>query len=389
MGWSNVSRVVPNILLATAILLTRPVVAQESVTQQSVTAPSMDILSDAQWRQVDQSIDRAIRWLTRQQQRDGSFPTDPYGQPGVTALVAMALLTQGIAPGDGPNGQQLDRAISYILSCQRPNGLISALGHDGPILPHGKTAASVPSTYNHAIAGLALSEAYGLGNEQNGTRLQHAIEQALDVTLAMQRWPRDATNQGGWRYLHDADSDLSAVGWHLKFLRSAKTAGFQVDQKPIDDAVGYILRAFNPRLGTFEYTIGRGDRQTRAMAGAGILALAHSGQHHQPQAIRAAEWIINHPFNRYNVATNVSRTYNGDRYHYGAFYCSQAMYQMGGHYWAEFFPPTSRVLIAAQNADGSWDAESNHDTRFGTVYTTSLAVLALSAPNQLLPIYQR
>ena len=40
-------------------------------------------------------------------------------------------------------------------------------------------------------------------------------------------------------------------------------------------------------------------------------------------------------------------------------------------------------------ADGSWDAESNRDGQFGNVYTTALAVLALTPPYQLLPIHQR
>ena len=55
-----------------------------------------------------------------------------------------------------------------------------------------------------------------------------------------------------------------------------------------------------------------------------------------------------------------------------------------------FFPPTAKVLIKNENKDGSWDAESHHnDTRFGNAYTTATSVLALSASNQLLPIFQR
>jgi hypothetical protein len=66
------------------------------------------------------------------------------------------------------------------------------------------------------------------------------------------------------------------------------------------------------------------------------------------------------------------------------------MYQMGGRYWEEFFPRTARTLLANQNRDGSWDPDSQKDDRvFGGTYTTSLVVLALGAPNQLLPIFQR
>jgi hypothetical protein len=47
------------------------------------------------------------------------------------------------------------------------------------------------------------------------------------------------------------------------------------------------------------------------------------------------------------------------------------------------------LLLANQSADGSWPEESNQDMRFGRTYTTALVVLALGAPNQFLPIFQR
>ena len=49
-----------------------------------------------------------------------------------------------------------------------------------------------------------------------------------------------------------------------------------------------------------------------------------------------------------------------------------------------------RAVLANQRPDGSWDAESfQRDRRFGNSYTTALVVLAVGAPNQLLPIFQR
>ena len=79
-----------------------------------------------------------------------------------------------------------------------------------------------------------------------------------------------------------------------------------------------------------------------------------------------------------------------DRYHYGVFCSCQAMYQLGGEYWRQFFPPTAQVILANQNVDGSWDPE-NHtfDREYGASYTTALMALTLGAPNQLLPIFQR
>ena len=38
---------------------------------------------------------------------------------------------------------------------------------------------------------------------------------------------------------------------------------------------------------------------------------------------------------------------------------------------------------------GSWQAEAGEDARYGNTYTTAPMVLALTTPDQLLPIYPR
>ena len=57
-------------------------------------------------------------------------------------------------------------------------------------------------------------------------------------------------------------------------------------------------------------------------------------------ALGSAEWILRHDFKDYNATEPV---YNDrglpDRYHYGAVIYAQAMFQLGGKYWKQFFPP--------------------------------------------------
>ena len=182
------------------------------------------------------------------------------------------------------------------------------------------------------------------------------------------------------------DSDLSTIGWQLKFLRSAKNAGFDVPEKAIEDAVGCIRNQYSKSRKQFIYTISRKEL-SRAMQGAGILALAHSGMHETPEAVAASKMMLNYKFTNYNVALERGL----DRYHYSAFMCTQAAYQLGDKYWNKFHPTVFRTLVSNQQDNGSWPIElTNHgDGVFGSTYTTALAVLTLSAPNQLLPIYQR
>jgi hypothetical protein len=214
----------------------------------------------------------------------------------------------------------------------------------------------------------------------------------------MQRWIKSpAEDQGGWRYVgtpvNGRDSDLSVTGWELMFLRSARNDGFNVPKKSIDDAVGYIRRCYSKDRSTFVYMLNKGnsDLRSRAMAGAGVLALAHAGLHGTPEAKNAADWLQQYSFADYNRVEPFGRPiFPIDRYHYSLFNSCQAMYQMGGKYWVQFFPRTVRALLANQQPDGSWPAESHkNDAQFGNCYTTALVVLSLGAPNQFLPVFQR
>lgn len=357
---------------------------------------SDDVLDEEQRQAVDSSVEMGLAWLADQQQRDGSFPTMPHGQPGVTSLCVMAFMAHGHLPGEGEYGERLERALKYVMNCQKPSGLLALVAPAGVKLNRGvnhdigNTAA-----YNHPISALMLSEAYSMTGGAQAEDLSTAIEKALRVTLEIQQFPKARSfDEGGWRYLDihtdGIEADLSVTGWHLMFLRSAKNAGFDVASEPIDSAVKYVTNCFHKQHGTFTYTAQK-SQLSRGMAGAGILALAHAGMHQSPQADAAGKWILQYPFTDYNREVQFGpRIESKDRYHYALFNCSQGMYQLGDKYWSQFFPPTAQTLINNQQPDGSWPLDSRgSDSPFGQTYTTSLVILSLGAPNQLLPIFQR
>ena len=355
-----------------------------------------NVLSPDEWQRVDAAAQRALTWLAGQQESDGAFPSLDVGQPGVTSLCVLAFMSHGQMPGQGEYGERLERAADFIVSCQKENGLVTLVGPDGPEISRsvvhdiGATAA-----YNHGISSLAMSELYGSTEGDKAARLRTAITKSLRATLEMQRWPKDrAADRGGWRYLNDAndmDSDLSVTGWELKFLRSSRNAGFDVPKSAIDEAVAYVRRTYSKRYGAFAYAVGpTSDLRSRGMAGAGILALSHAGFHNAPEAKQSGDWILRNNFDRYNEIMPFTRISSIDRYHYSLFNCCQGMYQLGGDYWEQFFPRVVETLLANQQADGSWPAESHfYDAPFGNCYTTALVLLTLGAPNDLLPIYQR
>lgn len=355
-----------------------------------------NVLSPEEWDRVDDAVERALKFLASRQQRDGSFPTLPHGQPAVTSLCTLAFMAHGHVPGEGPYGDALDRAADFIAAKQKPNGLITAFGPDGPrITRHLEHQIGVAAAYNHAISSLTVSEIYGVSQSKRSERVREVIANALRASLEMQKWPKDRpADRGGWRYVDDhdsTDSDLSVTGWQLMFLRSARNAGFDVPKEPIDQAVAYVQRCFAPGTGAFEYATGgynsqRGDIRSRGMAGAGILALGHAGFHHSTAAQATGKWLMQYDFDKYNDRAGFWR----DRYHYSLFNCCQGMYQLGSPYWEGFFPRTVQAVLKHQEPNGSWAPETRHsDSAFGDSYTTALVVLSLGASNQLLPIFQR
>jgi hypothetical protein len=371
---------------------------EAALAERETDETAAGVLPPEEWERVDAAVNRALTWLAAMQQPDGSFPTLDMGQPGVTSLCVMSFMAHGHLPGEGQYGERLERAVDYVLDSQSENGLLSRVGAQGATInrnvPHeiGEAAA-----YNHAIASLMLSEFYGMSQSERSDRVQKVIAAALAASLQMQRWPKNpATDRGGWRYIgrpvYGTDSDLSVTGWELMFLRSARNAGFNVPKESIDEAVAYIRRCFHDNYGTFLYMQGKGnqDLRSRAMAGAGILALAHAGAHNTPEAKRSADWLLQYDFEKYNEIEQYTQSWPIDRYHYSLFNSCQGLYQIGGQHWERFFPRTVRTLLANQQPDGSWQAERHqNDAKFGSAYTTALVVLSLGAPNQFLPVFQR
>ncbi len=386
-------------LAAQDIKNTEPQKAAKEVSSRDTSDPSTNVLSQNEWRRVDTAVDRALAWLASQQQPDGSFPSLEMGQPGVTSLCVMAFMAHGHLPGAGKYAQCLERATDYVLASQREDGLLSRVGPDGPRISRelvheiGEAAA-----YNHAISSLMLSELYGLNQSKRSERIKKVVTKSLAISLEMQGWAKSPDeDRGGWRYVstpvYGRDSDLSVTGWELMFLRSARNAGFEVPKQSIDEAVGYIRRCYRKDYGTFVYMQNKSnaDLRSRAMAGAGVLALAHAGFHNSPEATSSADWLQKYNFEEYNHVEMFGQpTFPIDRYHYSLFNSCQGMYQMGGKYWEQFFPRTVKALLANQQPDGSWPAESHmNDSQFGNAYTTALVVLSLGAPNQFLPVFQR
>jgi len=73
----------------------------------------------------------------------------------------------------------------------------------------------------------------------------------------------------------------------------------------------------------------------------------------------------------------------GSHFLYAHYYAIQCMYQSGDADFNAWYTKITKVLLARQAANGSWNIEE------GDAYSTSLSILILGVPYRFLPIYQR
>jgi prenyltransferase beta subunit len=309
---------------------------------------------------MDRAIDRALVFLQNQQDRDGAWRVGNAPHPAITALAVMAYLSAGHVPGEGPYGETVNRGIQWVLKQQHANGLIASVGgHE---------------MYHHGICTLMLAEVVGMTNDKLADEVRKKLEKAVELILKSQR--KSGTARGGWRYraVDDSQADISITGWQLMALRAAKNLGCDVPPERIEQAVDYVKRCQNQANGAFNYQ--PGNRPSVACTGTSILCLEICGKqlHHCPEVLRAGAYLMRNP-----------PRWGEYQFFYSIYYCSQAMFQLGGNYWNSYRPRLHEVLLKNQSSNGSWSAGDG----YGANYGTAMAVLALTVEYRFLPIYQR
>ena len=315
-------------------------------------------------KQIDTAISKALDHLAKKQSPSGAWTLDGQGEStSATSLAVMAFLAAGHVPGEGPYDQVIQRGVRWVLDHQQPNGMIVTERGHGPM-------------YAHGISTLMLAEVAGMTDEALAVKCREALKHAVRVILAAQSVRKDRNNAGGWRYHPSSnDSDLSVTGWQLLALRAAKNIGCDVPAEQIDAAVEYVKHCGVAKRG-FGYQ--PGNAGTPTLAGVGILCMEICGVHHSPEALGAADFLQQVPLRADDAW-----------FFYGVYYCTIGTFQVGGKHWEQGKGHLIPLLLNLQAADGSWSGRQGQERGLGTVYATSLSVLALSVEYQYLPIYQR
>ncbi|MCA9085696.1 MAG: terpene cyclase/mutase family protein [Planctomycetaceae bacterium] len=381
------------VIVFTQFHFATPAVAQQA--EASLIAESSNLsaaLPPGEWLRVETSVDKALEWLASQQEDDGRFSGEDVAQPATTSLAIMAFLSRGHVPDQGPYGKQLAAAIDFVLATQRRRGYFSLL----PVTPpasHMTPGQTV--TYNHSIAGLMLGEVYGMTSGKRSAAIQDAITKALIFHREVQTRQKEREGDiGGWRYGYPegpkASSDMSVTGWALMFLRSARNAEFNVPKQYFDEGLDFVQRCYEDdpqqhEKGVFRYrpavsAPNENPQITRANTASAMLTLLLGGRQNFPGVATGVQWFRSREY---------PKAWQDGYFYLCSYYSSQAMAQVGGDTWNQMFPQIAASLLSEQTDNGSWPPGSSNERNFGSTYSTSLAILALTPAYQLLPIYQR
>jgi hypothetical protein len=324
---------------------------------------------DAETRdRVDQAIVNGLEYLAAQQQPNGCWVTQSWGEStATTSLAVMSYLAAGHLPGEGRYGEAMNRGIRFVVDQQQENGLLVVQGSHGPM-------------YSHGIATLMLAEVVGVCEEDDAESVRDALEEAIRLILVSQDVQKDDRQRGGWRYQPEStDSDLSVTAWQVLALRAAKDVGCDVPAEAIDEAIAYVRGCAREENGVYMgFGYQQGNGQTPTLTGTGITAMEVCGNHESPESIGGADWLLTHMLRPEH-----------DFFYYGVYYNAIGMFKLGGEYADQTRDHLVEILLPMQQGDGSWVPQQGNERDAGQVYATSMVILALTVDYQYLPIYQR
>ena len=330
---SRLLRCLPLALVALLVVAPAPVATQARTDEMTA--------------REEAAIDKGLKYLAGAQQEDGSWGrSHPVAN---TALALMAFMVKGHMPERPPYGTVMSKGVEYLLKAGADNA-----GYMGS------------SMYEHGLATLALSEAWGMSSRSE--KIREGLKKAVNVILKSQ------SPHGGWRYQPTPnDEDVSITVMQVMALASAKEAGIVVPNATIEKAVKYV-KSLQHANGGFNYHSANERRPGFARTAAGVTALLVCGDRNSSELKSGLEYL------RKVEKSKFDRLPDSTWYYYGHYYAAVAMFLAGDSYHRDWYPQIRDALLKKQKADGSFNGED---------YGTPMAILILGIPYRFIPIYQR
>ena len=137
-----------------------------------LAALSGPVFGQGEWEtnaESELALERGLSWLARTQGSQGNWESNDLG---LVSLGSLAFLSAGHMPGRGKYGENVDRALQYIVKNAKPSGLLNI-------------ADAQRDLYNHGLTAFVLGQAYGMTDDpQIGKTLEKALKLIANVPPA-------------------------------------------------------------------------------------------------------------------------------------------------------------------------------------------------------------
>ncbi len=340
---------------------------------------------------LDQGREGAIQiglaWLSAHQDQNGQWDSDGFlkheqgevsgggGQAlydiGITGLVLLSFLAEGNTATGGEYRDQVGRGLHWLCKQQDAETGLIGMNHSSDFI------------YNHALASLALAEAYAMsGNRELGRRTASALRY-----LENHRHPLTA-----WRYQPgDAEADLSITYWCASAYLTASWTDIEIDADVLGKLSVFLGQAVDPSTGRGGYLPGSFSSARRSEEHAVKFPRENA------EAMTAAALFLKFMLgDRPDQDTSMAQAaavlaalppaWSEERRTIEQFYWmvgSQALRQYGGVEWLTWKGELSNSLVNHQvrggNGAGSWDPLGPWGMEGGRLYSTAVCLLALQA----------
>ncbi len=343
------------------------------------------------------AIESGLEFLARNQRADGSWSLAGFdlGHPqrqgqfnsdmAATGLALLAFQGAGYTHREFKYAPQLQRAIDWMVQRQAEDG--------GLYLEADARSNQNCRMYSHAIAALALNEAFGMTQD---SRLREPCQRALAYIVETQ------DEEGGWRYYAEPQlrqSDTSVTGWMLMALQSGKLAGLETSPATWQGIERWLgVARDSQRAGLYRYNPfaedsggvirSAGRKPTVSMTAVGLLMQLYLGwESDDPRLLDGVDYLLSQqlPGDR----TAIER----DTYYW--YYATQVLRHVGGRRWEtwneKLHPLLVRTQVKAGDLAGSWHPYEPVPDRWGPaagrLYVTTMNLLSLEVNYRLLPLY--
>jgi len=352
---------------------------------------------------VEEAVAAGLKWLALHQAPDGHWSLGecnqhareqplPQGKTFKCNCTGLGTYNNDVAGTSLALLPFLAAGISHKPTKQKPDYSRTVLGGLQYILTkQGKDGAFTPVSYGHAMASIAVCNAYRLSADP---KLKVPAQKALDYIVFAQ----DPTG-GGWRYNPRSPGDISVTSWQMQALKVGQIAKLTVPAACLKSADRFIDSCEVKKQGQTEGYRYRADGDpmpsTDSMTAAATLDKLYLGVNpRNPTLMAGIERLKKTP-------PHATKNY------YYLHYATQAMYHAGGkesedwgQWWNGGAGRKGLRDVLLQDMDqgrdpkhdhqkGSWAANAEGQVNVGgRIMATSLALLMLQTPKQT-PLFQR